>query len=112
MTAYADVGGGAGAPLDPGLYDYYYNFGNPTAGFFRFLGEQGMGGTDARSRWGQRQQDRYKGLYESQVGNEPGLGFYDFLRRQDPNGEFSGQTANERGYNSAASNPRGRWVLG
>jgi hypothetical protein len=110
VPAYANPNS-AGLPSDLG--DYFYNFGNTDAGFWKFLANRGLSGGDIRSKFAQGQQSRYFNTYQSQLGDNPGLGYYDFLQNQaNPDADFAKASDLEKGY--APSNimaPRARWII-
>jgi hypothetical protein len=102
---------GPGGGFDPGLY--YANYGDATAGFYKFLHDNGLGGNNPQTDFAQRQFQRHYGNYLGTLTTNPNLGFYDYLTQNAPgiNNEYDLASAHDRGYNSAAVAGRGRWLV-
>jgi hypothetical protein len=109
VAAYADPS----APLPKDLADYFLGFTNPQAGFYNYLGQQGLAGMDQRSQFAQSQYgDEYQ-RYLSQHPNMPGESFMNYLNRTHPdyNQQRQAMTPAERGIMTGISTPRVRWNL-
>lgn len=118
--AYANpLGPGSALPSD--LRDYYLNFGNPAAGFYHYLGENRSGGSgqgsfnyngnDTQSNWAQSQFGRLQNQYAANAADEPGLGFYDYLKRQNLPNQYAMQTPAQQGFFSSIVTPRARMIV-
>lgn len=94
------------------LSNYYLNS-TPEAGFYNYLGAQGLGGTDTTSKYAGNQYNRSYNLYQAQAADNPMQGFWDFLQQNKPDfrTEFQMQSPGQRGdFSSRFLTPRGRWV--
>lgn len=115
----------SGSQLPTDLRDYYLQYGDQGAGFWNFLGQQrqdsgltgqrggqyNLQGNDPLSRFTQSQMPRYQGMYSSAVADNPGMGFVDFLRKQNPEADYGMQTNQQQGFYSNIVTPRARMVL-
>lgn len=99
-------------PGQEGLKDYYLNY-TPEAGFWAYLQGKGMAGTGPQDRYAQSRYSNYYGNYLAAAADEPMLGFYDYLNRQnmDPGTEYKMQSPDQRAdYSSRFLTPRARWT--
>lgn len=115
MAAYADpttqVQRLTGLPND--LTDYFLGYSNPQAGFYEYLGRQGLAGLGARAQFAQSQfGDEYQ-RYLAQKPNNMGESFRGYLSRVRPDytQQLKAMDARERGVNTSVSMPRVRWNL-
>lgn len=107
MNSYAN-------PFDPGsLHDYYLNS-TPDAAFWEYLGGRGLTGLgNGVSRFAQGQQGRVYNKYQAHIANEPNLGFWDYLNREQPDlqADYQSLSPNQRGDSSNRFlQPRARFV--
>lgn len=108
----AGSGGGSQLPGLDGLKDYYLNY-TPEAGFWAYLQGKGMTGSTPQDRFAQNRYSNYYGQYLAANADEPNLGFYDYLNRQnfDPGQEYKMQSPEQRGdFSSRFLVPRARWT--
>lgn len=92
--------------------DWFLNE-NPVAGFYSFLNQRGLLGSDPTSRFARQRQSDYYGRYLSQAAENPTEGFYDYLLRSNPNpeDEYLRQSPDQRfDFSSRLLTPRARWV--
>ena len=69
-------------------------------------------GTDPLARFAQNNMDRYYNMWKAQSADQPGLGFYDFLRTSvNPQQEYNMLTPAQQGMFSSVVAPRGRMIL-
>lgn len=101
-------------PFDPNFNNFYLND-QPQAGWWNYIMGRGWGGLDNQSRYAQQAFGRYNNIYAQQAGQHPTEGFYDWLRRTNPDvgGEYWNQSQTQRGDATAGFyTPRARWVMG
>jgi hypothetical protein len=99
--------------LDPNLGNFYYN-GLPEAGFWNYLQQMGLTGTDPTARFDQGRYQNAYGGYLAAAGRDPSLGFYDYLQGGgfNPRGDFAGQSPQQRNdFTSQTMTPKARWSV-
>lgn len=85
------------------LSDYYLNT-TPDAAFAEYLKRNNLHGTgNAVSKFAQGQQNRTYNQYQAHIANEPDLGFWDYLKRVQPdyNADFMNMSPSQRGDTSS-----------
>jgi hypothetical protein len=95
------------------LSDFYLNT-TPDAAFARYLRDKNLAGTgNAVSKFAQGQQNRTYNQYQAHIADEPNLGFWDYLKRVQPDfqADFMNMSPSQRGDQSGKFlTPRARFV--
>lgn len=103
MPNYADMGS---------FERNYLNF-DPEAGFFRYLRDSGLLGSAPIDKYAQGRYNNVYGDYRAIAGQDPNLGFFDYLQQRQPNfsmdfGSLSPETRGD--FTSFKSAPRARFL--
>lgn len=94
------------------LSNYYLNT-TPDAAFARYLHDKGLTGTRPVDDFARRAQSRTYNQYQAHIADEPNLGFWDYLKRLQPDfqADFGNQSPSQRGDSSGRFlTPRARFV--
>lgn len=94
------------------LHDYYLNS-TPDAAFYEYLGRNGYNGTRPADNFARGRQSQTYNQYQAHIANEPNLGFWDYLNRNQPdfNADFMNQSPTQRGDTTGRTlTPRARFV--
>lgn len=107
-------GQGAGGPGD---FDgpYYWNA-DPEAGYWQYLMQHGLTGNNNRqSQYAQSQYNSTYNRYRAVAGEDPNMGFWDYLQKAQPDlaTEYQNQSPEQRGdFSTRMLTPRARWTPG
>lgn len=83
----------------PDNFERYYLNQNPDAAFWHYLNMRGWGGNTSQNLYSQRQQNPTYNRYQAVAGQNPDMGFFDYLEQNRPDfqDQFLSQSPNQRG---------------